>query len=70
MKEKMKTVFIALLLTVMTGVYFWLAADHYTIVLFDTVEIVEWLFDICACGLGILFGICAITLWVSVFRGK
>lgn len=70
MKEKMKSVFLSLLVTLISVVFFYHAVGHYTLVLFDTISIPEWIFDILAYGMGALMGLGAIFLWRETFRKK
>lgn len=71
MNEKMKNILLALLVTGMAAVFIYVASQHYTLVLFGSLEIPELLFDIYSYGMGALFGYGAVVIWKKILtKGK
>lgn len=70
MKETLKTILLGLFLLFLAAAAFYFASQHYILVLFDTIELPEWIFDVCAYGMGGLMGISGIAVLKSAFDKK
>ncbi len=70
MKEKAKTILLGLFMILMAVAAFYYASQHYILVLFDTIELPEWMFDVCAYGMGAIMGIGGIVVLKSAFDKK
>ena len=70
MKEKMKAVFIALLLTLFSLIFFYCCFADTTLLLFRVVPLSGWLLDLYLFCMGILFACGAIMIWKQILTKK
>jgi len=70
MKEKMKTVFLALLLTVFSLIFYYCCFADTTLLLFRVIPVSGWLLDLYLFFMGTLFAYGAIMIWKQILTHK
>lgn len=70
MKEKNKSIFLALLLTVFSLIFFYCCFADTTLYLFRVLPLSGWLLDLYLFFMGVLFGGGSISLWKMIFTKR